>query len=268
MRRVDRHRVDAGREDEERNGRERIGIRPRRVRPGACRSTNPLTSNVIEPLDGEVHHRERAGREPPRRGEADRPVALDVERGRSGVVARAVLDGDVGHVAIGLLGHGADVGERRERVAAQQRLRRGRGQARGLERGGVDRHAGNGERLGGAALGEQLEVALDERRRAVELARDRRRRRPTSPPTSRTPTSREQGQVEREAAPRCERAGVAASGVGLRALRGARASPTRDRPPCPPPLGPRPKSRDGQPERCLGAALWMPRPAPRRRSLA
>ena len=111
------------------------------------------------------------------------------------------------------------------------------------------------------ALGEQVEVALDERRRAVELAGDGDDGGPHG--------ADEQDADERRAGSgrgrvdACVRVG-ACGAVRPVPTPGApvhRASQTRAQQPCPPPLGPRPQSRDGIPGDAPSVTLWMPRPA-------
>ncbi|KNC28308.1 hypothetical protein FF38_14265, partial [Lucilia cuprina] len=158
---VDRDGVEAGREDEERDRRERIGLRTgRRDLPRVDRE--PVDRERGGAAERQVDHRERTLREPPRGRQPDPAGALHAEGRRAAVRPRLVRHRhDLDAVAL-LLAHDLDVAERGERRAAQQRLARVGGQARGGQIGGVDRDARQRQRLRRAALAQHLQVPGDE----------------------------------------------------------------------------------------------------------
>ena len=182
--------------------------------------SKPLTSKRHRAFDREVHDGERTVGEAPRGGDAHPAVALHFERRGPGEGAGRVAGGDEHVAVLGLLfGDHLDVGQRGERVASQQRVGGCRRQARRFELGGVDRDAGDRERVGGATLREQAEVALDERGRAVELAVERRRlRRRRRPRAARRRSRAGSGRVRAAAAGGCRGCGRS----GDRSCRAAR----------------------------------------------
>ena len=186
-------------------------------------------------LDREVHDRQRARREPPRRREPDRAVALHLEGRRARESRpRGTRVTRVDAVVVGLLGHDS-MSVSVARARAQQRIGCRRRKPGGLELGGVDGDAGHGERIGGAALGQHAEVALDERGRAVELAVDRAARRRRRRASSSTPTIA--SRVRSSASRRRRRADAA--GAVVRARRARSVARGGSAAACPSPPGPR-----------------------------
>ena len=151
--------------------------RHRICRRSICTRRRDLVAVDFEAVDGEVvgaEHGECDGgerrlRESPVRGDARPAVLLDLERRRSGVAAGDVLDRHRGDAVVRLLADDLDVAERCESGLSQHRLGCCWVDARTLEDLPVDRDPRDVQRIGGVAGGEQVDVARDESRWAVEL---------------------------------------------------------------------------------------------------